>query len=281
MLYDAHNHLQFAEISAHLDAVLPALHEIRLGGAVVNGTHPGEDWDDVAALAARFDWVIPSFGIHPWDVGQRPADWREKFSARLTAHPAAAVGEIGVDRWMLDTARPDDPRLAGCRRADWDEQVEVFTWQLREAAAHNRTATIHCLQSWGPMLELLENTPLPARGFLLHAYGGSAEMVPRFAALGARFSYNPSFIDPRKTQRREAFRAVPADRLLVETDAPGTPPPEPAFQLPGSRPEDRLNHPANLAAAYADLATLRDTPPAELETQVAANFRQLFGGQRS
>ncbi|WP_221032153.1 TatD family hydrolase [Actomonas aquatica] len=277
MLFDAHNHLHFAELTPHFDAILDDLQAIGLAGAVVNGTHPDDDWADVNALADRYDWVLPSYGIHPWDVGQRPSDWQDKFTRQLSASPRSPVGEIGIDRWMTDSARPDHPLLQDVVRAPYAEQVEVFTWQLRWAAAHDRPATIHCLQAWGPLLEILRSSPLPARGFLLHAYGGSADMVPAFAELGAYFSYNTSFIDPRRAKTHAAFRSVPRDRLLVETDAPATPPPEPPYLLPsptaGSRP---LNHPANLVAAYAHLAQLRDHPLPDLTAQISANYHRLF-----
>ena len=175
MLYDAHNHLQFEELAPHLDTIAADLQAIGLGGAVVNGTHPDDDWDAVAALAERFDWVIPSFGVHPWDAGTRPDDWQLKFVYRLEAHPAAAVGEIGLDRWILEPGRASSPLLAGARVAPIEEQMDVFAWQLRWAADHNRAATIHCVRAWGPLLEVLRDSPLPERGFLLHAYGGSPE----------------------------------------------------------------------------------------------------------
>ncbi len=271
-LYDAHNHLQFVELAPHLDRIADELGAIDLAGAVVNGTHPDENWDDVARLAARFPWVKPSYGVHPWDVGSRPADWQKKFAARLNAEPHAAVGEIGLDRYILDPARRDDPAFADVAAAPLEEQLDVFTWQLQWAAAHARPATVHCLRAWGQLQDVLQETPVPACGFLLHAYGGPPELVPVFAEMGAYFSFNTAHLDPRKTRQRAAFAAVPLDRLLVETDAPAMPPPDPVYRLP----DPNLNHPANLAAAYAGLAELRGLPLDTLTHEVADNFQRLF-----
>lgn len=276
MLCDAHNHLQFAELAPHLDQIVEDLRTIRLGGAVVNGTHPDNDWAEVAALAARFDWVTPSYGVHPWDVAVRPDDWQLKFIHRLASDPRAAVGEIGLDRWILEPGREQDPVLGGVPVAPLAEQQEVFAWQLRWAAEHNRAATIHCVRAWGPLRDVLRNTPLPARGFLLHAYGGSPEQVTEFGRLGAYFSFNTSLIDPRKIRQRAAFKVVPSDRLLVETDAPAFPPPHPAYTLHDAPTGSWQNHPANLALAYADLAALRDEDPDRLEACVAENYHRLF-----
>jgi len=232
----------------------------------------------VSALATRFAWVIPSYGVHPWDCGNRPADWLDRLEARLAAEPRAHVGEIGLDRWILDRAKPDDPRLAGLRRAPLDEQTEVFTAQLALAAQDNRAASIHCIDAWGALLETLRTAPLPARGLLLHAYAGPEEMIGPFADLGAYFSFNGSYLDPKRARLRETFRAVPPDRLLIETDAPAMPLPAAAekFSLPPSPTGTRMNHPANLAAVYRGLAAFLGQPLESLVMRVEANFQRLF-----
>jgi TatD DNase family protein len=194
----------------------------------------------------------------------------------------AKVGEFGLDRWILDRARPDDPRLAGLRRAPLAEQLEVFAWQLDLAAARNLPASIHCLDAFGPLLDALRAAKLPARGFLLHAYSGSAEMAKNFADLGAFFSFNGAFLEPRKQRLRDLYAALPADRLLVETDAPAMRLPAPLEKFsPFAAPNGSLaNHPANIAATYAALAELRGVPLESLALQVEANFNRFFGVDR-
>lgn len=281
MLHDAHNHLQDELLAPHLTRIAAAWPDLagRSGRMVVNGTHPS-DWPRVAALASAHPFVLPAYGIHPWDTGApRPEPWLADLRARLLADPRAGVGEIGLDRWILDSARPDDPRLAGVRRAPMDEQVATFLPQLALAAELDRAATIHCLQAFGELLPLLRDHPRPTRGFLLHAYGGPAELVSELVALGAYFSFNPAFLDPRKTRHQEAFRRIPAERLLCETDAPAMLPPQTwrTHKLPPATDGSPVNHPGNIEAAYAGLAALRGIDPDQLATQVADNFFRLFG----
>ena len=281
MLHDAHNHLQDPALAPHLAriaAAWPGLAGGR-GEMVVNGTHP-DDWPRVAALAAAHPFVRPAYGIHPWDAGSpRPADWLAQLTALLDADPRATVGETGLDRWILGSARPDDPRLAGRRRAPMEEQIAVFLPQLELAAARDLAVTIHCLQAFDDLLPLLRARPRPARGFLLHAYGGPAGLVPELVKLGAWFSFNPAFLDPRKTRQQDAFRAVPAERLLCETDAPAMIPPQTwrTHKLPPAAGGAPVNHPGNIEAAYAGLAALRGAEPAALTAQIAENFRRFFG----
>lgn len=279
MLYfDAHNHLQDAWLTPHRAQVFADLAAIPLGRAVVNGTCES-DWPDVTALARAHAFVLPSYGLHPWNVGNASPDWRDRLRATLDANPRAALGEIGLDRWILDRARPDDPRLAGLRRASLDEQLEALTWQLRLAAERNIPVTLHCLDAWGPLLATLRSTPLPARGFLLHAYGGSAELARDFADLGAYFSFNGYFLGDRQVAKRAVFALLPPDRLLAETDAPAMPLPAAlaTHSLPGLADGNPINHPANIAAVYDGLARIRNVPTNVLAGVLAANFIRLFG----
>jgi TatD DNase family protein len=279
MLHDAHNHLQDEWLTPHLDRIARVATDARIADMVVNGTHP-DDWPRVEALATRFSFVRPAYGVHPWDVGRlRDDTWLGQLESRLATHPSASIGEIGLDRWILDSTRPDDPRLTGVRRAPLDEQAAVFLPQLALGAKLNLPVTIHCLQAWGALDELLHAHPVPARGFLLHAYGGPAELVPKLAKLGAYFSFNGYFLDPRKTKQQDTFKLIPADRLLVETDAPAMPLPQPwrTHKLPPAPDGSAVNHPGNLDAAYAGLASLRGMPVTELAAQVTANFVRLFG----
>jgi TatD DNase family protein len=284
-LFDAHNHLQDAWLTPHRADVFRTLAALPIHGAVVNGTAE-TDWPDVAALCAPAFPLRPphlclraSFGLHPWHVGNATSAWRDSLRRHLEADPLAAVGEIGLDRWILERAKPDDPRLAGLPRAPLDAQIEACAWQLAEAAARGRAATLHCLDAWGPLAQLLRSSPLPSRGFLLHAYGGSPELARELLPLGAYFSFHGAFLAARHAAKRAVFAALPADRLLVETDAPAMalPVTHRTHALPDLPDGSVVNHPANLVATYTGLAALRGSTVPALAAQVAANAARLFG----
>lgn len=282
MLYDAHNHLQDAWLTPYREQVLADLRALPLARAVVNGTCQ-TDWADVAKLARTHAFVLPGFGLHPWHVGTATARWRDELQRFVSAHGQAtggiAIGEIGLDRWILERARPDDSRLAGLRRAPLPEQIEAFAWQLQLAAERNLPVTIHCLDAWGALTEVLRRGPRPTRGFLLHAYGGSAALAHEYAELGAYFSFNGYFLGDRQAAKRDVFAQLPFDRLLVETDAPAMPPPESIrrYPLPGLADGTPINHPGNIVANYEGLAAVRGVSVETLSSQVAENFQRLFG----
>lgn len=263
-LYDAHNHLQDEWLTPHRPLWLPEMDRIGLRGAVVNGTIE-HDWPEVTALARDHSWVLPSYGLHPWFIAQRTNHWESKLTALLDAG-GCAVGEIGLDRWK-------EP-------FDFADQELVFRKQLAMAAERNLPVTIHCLKAWGAMESILKSDPVPERGFLLHAYGGSQEMVRGFVERGAYFSFSGYFLLSRKEDTREVFRHIPLDRLLVETDAPAMPVPKShrVYDLPDTPEGEPVNHPGNLMAAYAGLAEIRSISIGELAIAVEKNFRRLFGG---
>ena len=263
-MYDAHNHLQDERFGDRPAELLECSRQAGVRRMVVNGA--GEaDWPAVLALARKSPLVLPSFGYHPWYIHERTTGWLAGLVHFLEAMPSA-VGEIGLDRWK--------PGLA------YAGQEEVFTAQLRLAAERNLPVSIHCLQAWGRLLEMLQAGPLPARGFLLHSYGGPQELVKPLAKLGAYFSFPGYYAHERKSRQRETFRHIPADRLLIETDAPDQRPPDELnrFPLTDAKTGRPINHPANLVAVYQYAAELRQVPLETFAVQVEQNFFRLFGG---
>jgi TatD DNase family protein len=261
--YDAHNHLQDDRLNVCREEIAAMLPGVGLSRAVVVGSG-FDDWEQVAALAERHAWVQPSFGVHPWYVKEQPLDWLATLEVYLQRFPNAGVGEIGLDRWI--------------ENADVDLQVRMMRAQLDLAARDNRPATIHCLRAFGLLDEVLRTNACPARGFLLHSYGGPVEMVEGFTKLGAYFSVSPYFLHERKARHWETFRSVPLDRLLVETDAPDMWPPDEINPRPLRDPTEKpINHPANIDLMYRELAKLRELSVEALAAQVEQNFVTLFG----
>lgn len=261
-LADAHCHYQDPRLHELRDRFLPAL---RTAGvrAVVNGTREA-DWPEVAELARAEPWIVPSYGLHPWHLHERTPAWETSLRARLAAEPRAAVGEVGLDRWIEGHDLPD--------------QLDVLTTQTALAVEFGRALTLHCVQAWGALREFVEGTPLPPQGFLVHAFGGSWEMVRPLADRGAYFSFSPYFLHPRKAAQRDVFARLPLERLLIETDAPALAPPVEANPHPLATPTgETLNDPRNLPVAFEGLSALRVESREELAAALAANFTRLFG----
>ncbi|HEY5042596.1 MAG TPA: TatD family hydrolase [Verrucomicrobiae bacterium] len=261
--YDAHNHLQDDRFAGRQTELLAACEKSGVARMVVNGACES-DWPLVLALARENRMVLPSFGCHPWHLRERTPAWLENLEKFLDEIPSA-VGEIGLDRWKPDLS--------------YDDQEKVFRAQLRVAAGRNLPVSIHCLQAWGRLHELLRDNPRPACGFVLHSFGGPTEMISTLTKLGAYFSFPGYFLHARKLRQRETFKQVPPDRLLIETDAPDQLLPEQKNRHPlagaGGQP---LNHPANLVAIYDGLAEFLGEKMEPFAARVEENFRRVFGG---
>jgi len=259
MWCDAHNHLHDHRLDPFRDEILRALPAAGITAAVVNGTEPA-DWPAVAALCEAHPWLLPSFGLHPWKVPQRPEAWLTELDDLLQRFPQAAVGEIGLDAWI--------------EGHDLADQTDVFAAQLELASARQRPATIHCVRAWEPLRQFVRSYPMPPRGFLLHAFAGPASLIPFFVDHGAFFSFSPYFLHPRKTKAREAFQLIPHDRILLETDAPDLAPPPEAG--PWTFPNGAHN-PLSLPATAHALAHDLSLSIGELAALTSSNFHRLFG----
>jgi len=265
-MIDAHNHLHFPQLAPARESLPEWTRAQGITRMIVNATTV-DDWPQVHQLANAYpDLVRPAFGLHPWHIAHRPADWRDQLEAILLATPDASIGECGLDRWI----QPHD--LA--------DQLDVFKTHIELAHRLERPLTIHCLKAWGPLLDTLRSHQLPQRGMLIHAFSGSAETAGELTRLGAYFSFSGYFLHPRKESIRMIYRdTIPRDRLLIETDAPSMPLPAASiiYPLPPAPNGSAINHPGNLAAVRDGLASLLNVTPHELDSLLDANSTRLFG----
>jgi TatD DNase family protein len=262
-LFDAHNHLQERRLFDQLEAVMRRAADAGVGRMAVKGCCE-EDWDRVIACAEQYPGCEMAFGIHPWFVGERTPQWFGRLEHLLEAYPTASVGEIGIDR-AIDV-RNDE------------EQEHVFLEQLAIAATLERPVSIHCRQAWGRLIELLDGFgPLP-RGMLIHCFGGSAEVAQELVKRGGYISFSGSITRANNKKAGVALRAVPRDRLLIETDAPDLLPQTVDLEECLVCEGEPLNEPAHLRAVLARAAALLEMDEAELAALTSENAARFFAG---
>lgn len=255
---DAHVHLADSLLANELLQIEDIFEEIGLRYATLAGTHPG-DWQAVLTLAAKNERYIAGIGLHPHQVASAPKDWKSKFSEAFT-QGAQVVNEIGLDF------------LKGA--ADRQTQIEAFKFQLQFAAERNLPVSIHLLKATGSFMEIVRSSTLPARGFHLHAFNGPLELVDELSALGAYFSFNGGQLHHQATEKR--IRHIPAERILVETDAPNFFPQSAYREFELNDSGIAICHPGNIRKAYAELAKIREETRVKFTAQVFANFKRFF-----
>ena len=213
------------------------------------GTGPG-DWQTVLRLSERFPQIIPMIGIHPWQVS---ADWKESFERLeklLQENSHAGIGETGLDFQKRFTDRTG--------------QEECFAAHLELARRLNRPVAVHCVHAWGKLTGLLREYRAPR--VLLHAFSGAPELIPELVEMNCWFSFCGSVADPQSKRARAAVAAVPADRLLIETDSPDFTPAGCLFP----------NEPSNLEHVARAVAALRCVSPECLSAVVYTGSKHLF-----
>ena len=257
-MIDTHCHLDAERFEADRDAVLERAWAAGIEGLVVPGVAP-ETWDALLGWPARDARVQVALGIHPQALPDLPpaedAAHLVRLDALLARGVACAVGECGLDGPSAD-------------RAPMERQVAVLEAHLRLACAHDLPVVLHCYKAHDVMLPLLQRVELPKRGVVLHSYSGGEGQVAAYARLGCWFSFAGPVTWEKARKPIDALRAVPRERLLLETDAPDQAP----VPHRGGRCE-----PAHLAAVLEAAARGLGLQASELEALTSANARAVFG----
>nr|XP_043624899.1 uncharacterized metal-dependent hydrolase YabD-like [Erigeron canadensis]XP_043624900.1 uncharacterized metal-dependent hydrolase YabD-like [Erigeron canadensis] len=278
-LFDAHCHLQDPRIFSKAPKLINTALESGILHFAVNGVSE-KDWHLVKEMSDNYPSVIPSFGLHPWFIMDRTPNWLTSLREFFDANPSAAVGEIGLDKGSHG------------KTIDFNDQVETFRLQLQLAKELKRPASVHCVRAFGDLLDIMKSVgPFP-EGVILHSYLGSAEMVPEFAKLGAYFSFSGFLMAMKENKAKKMLKAVPSDRILLETDAPDAVPkfmnsdslfsvedqdsvPE-GVQASDGHPKEMLNHPANIHFVLSYVASLLELSKEELAEVSYRNALHLF-----
>lgn len=258
-MFDAHCHLDAAAFDADRGAALERARAAGVRGMVVAGVDPA-GWRRQSRLARAHGDVHVAYGLHPWTAAATDDGLVDDLLAALAdalispdLERPVALGELGLDR-SSRAARDSAPR-----------QELIFRAQLAIARERDLPVVLHIVRAHGRAIDLLAADGLPrARGHV-HAYSGSPELVARYVALGLSISFSAAVA---RAASARAARLVPAERLLVETDAPDQPSPARA----GTR-----NEPAFLDEIVCALAAARDAAPADIAALTERNARALFG----
>ncbi len=256
-MIDTHCHLDAAAFDADREEVLDRARGAGVTDVVVPAVEPA-GWERLLAFAAAHPGVHAALGIHPQALpGIDPADDDRHLAdlERLLGRGGAvAVGECGLD----------GPTAAN--GAPLDRQRAVMRGHLAIARRLGLPVLLHSFRVPDAMREDLERDGLPGGG-VLHSFSGSAEQVPALAALGLHFSFAGPVTYESARKPLDAARAVPRDRLLLETDAPDqTPHPH-----RGSR-----NEPARLPLVRDAVARAIGATPDEVDALTTGNARRLL-----
>jgi TatD DNase family protein len=252
---DSHCHLDQKTYKKDLDAVLDRFREAG-GRAIMIAGIDVESSRAAIGLADAHEEIFAAVGIHPHDAAQCDIDTLKALKT-LARHPKVkAWGEIG-----LDFNRMYSPR---------DVQERLFLQQLEAADSLGLPVIFHERDTKGRFLEMLQETPNPARRGVVHCFSGDRKELEAYLELGLYIGVTGILtIASRGKDLRRLVVDIPADRLLIETDAPYlTPAPE--------KNKHRRNEPAFVRSVLLKLATVRGEDPEAFSKTLWDNTCRLF-----
>ena len=254
MLVDSHCHLDFPDFGNELDAIVVRAHAAGVVRMVTISTRIKRH-ADLLAIAERFPDVFCSVGTHPHYAHEESEISVEQI-VQLTDHPkVVAIGEAGLDYHYDHSPR--------------ETQKHSFRNHIAAARQTGLPLVIHSREADVDMANILEQEmgkgAFPA---VLHCFTGGRELARRAIALGLFISFTGIVTFKNSDELRAIAASLPADRFLVETDAP--------YLAPG-RYRGKRNEPAYVVETAKTLATVRGVAFEEIARQTTANFFRLFG----
>ncbi|MDX9708695.1 MAG: TatD family hydrolase [Trichloromonas sp.] len=249
--FDTHAHLDFPPLRERLEEELAQARAAGVGAWVVPGVRP-DGWPALLATVAKVPEALAAPGVHPLAA----ADWNEETAAALTdlLHTAVAVGEIGLDGTLSFPSQA--------------VQERAFRDQVRLAVAARRPLLIHCRKAMGRTLEILRAEGAQRVGGIFHAFSGSPESAREALRLNFAIGLGGALTFTGARRGPELARILPAEWLVLESDAPDLAP-EPY--------RGQINRPAYLPLMSARLANLRSWSPAETAAITTDNARRVLG----
>lgn len=253
MLVDSHCHLDFPDFADDLDAIVSRAESAGVGRMVTISTRVRRI-DALLAITARFPNVYCSVGTHPGQAVEEDGITSDELIA-LTKHPkVVALGEAGLDNFYKDGSP--------------EAQERGFRAHIAAARATGLPLVIHTREADEACGRILDDEmakgPFKA---VLHCYTGGRELAMKAIGLGLSISFTGILTFKNSQAIRDIAAELPADRIMVETDAP--------YLAPGKF-RGKRNEPSFVVETAKVLADTRGVSLEEIAQQTTENFFRLF-----
>jgi TatD DNase family protein len=253
MLIDSHCHLDFPELAADRAGVLARATQAGVSGMVTISTRV-KRFDEIRAIAEAHENVWCSVGTHPHHAHEE-LDVSADDLVRLSTHPrCVAIGEAGLDYHY---------------EGDYAAQATGFRRHIAAARETGLPLVIHSRSADDDMAAILGEEsgaggPFP---FVLHCFTGGMDLARRGLALGGYISFSGIVTFKNAKEIQEVAATVPADRYLIETDAP--------YLAPVPH-RGQPNEPSYVRHTAEKVAEIRGIALDQVAAETTGNFRRLF-----
>lgn len=253
MLIDTHCHLDFSQFDADREAVIKRAKAAGVGyfinvGSSLEGSRKSVE------LASRHEGIFASVGVHPHHAGEVTENTIFEIEKLAKEKKAVAIGEVGLDYFKS----PSPPQ----------KQKEVFIKFIELSKRLKLPLIVHTRDAHRDTIDTLKNThaDFPVLG-VMHCFSGDKKLLDEVSEMGLFVSFTCNLTFKNAKSLREIARCVPAERLLLETDAP--------FLAPQAY-RGKRNEPAYITELRDTLSEILGLSKDEIERVTTANAKKLF-----
>jgi TatD DNase family protein len=253
-LIDTHCHLTNPGLAGRVGDVLARAAAGGVGRVICSASDLA-DSAAAAEIAGANAAVWATAGVHPHEAKDAGPNLAAELERLCGLAKAVAIGEIGLD-YHYDFS----PR---------DAQRRVFAEQLALARKLGKPVAIHTREAFEDTLAVLKESGIAGNRVAFHSFTEGPGQARRALEFGATLGFSGILTFKNAAALRESAALAPADRIMVETDAPYLSP-EPVRQM-------KVNEPCNVAHVAACLAAIRGVSPQHIAELTTANAERFFG----
>jgi len=254
MLIDSHAHIQGKEYAGEIDAVIARARDAGVETIIaVGGAGDMSSNSEAVALAARFENVYATVGMHPHDAKDVGFDELKTLSELASSPKVVAVGETGLDYYY--------------NHSPHDVQRRVFAQFIQMACDTQLPIVVHERDAAQQAVELLRNEGAGKLRGVIHCFTGNYEAARAYLDLGFYLSFTGIITFKNAEPLREVVRKVPLEKIFVETDSP--------FLTPVPH-RGKRNEPAYVRFVAETIAKVKRVDLAEVARLTTANVKTLF-----
>ena len=248
-MIDTHCHLNDPRFDTDSFEAISRAREEGISSVVVVG-YDMPSSEKAVIMAGMQECIYAAVGVHPHDSNGYSILTEVRLHDLARNPRVLAIGEIGLDYHYDHSSR--------------DEQTAAFTAQLQLAMKLSLPVIVHCREAYDDTLKMLEDSETVG---VMHCWAGTAQQAERTLKAGYYLGFGGIVTFKNGKQLMEIARAIPLDRILLETDAP--------YLAPVPH-RGRRNEPSYLRFIAREIADARNIPMEELCSATDANARRLF-----
>ena len=250
--FDTHAHLNDESFDTDRAALIEGLPSC---GAelIMDVACAAEDFEKTLEITAEYPFIYGAYGIHPHYASDPGENWEARLRRALCDKKAVCLGEIGLD-YHYDLSEKED-------------QKKLFDYQLKLAKELGFPVSLHIREAFGDAMEILRANKDGLRG-VMHCFSGSVETAMEAVRMGGYISFAGPLTFKNARALPEVAKAVPAERILCETDCPYlTPVPH----------RGKENEPMYVRFTFDKICELRGEDPQRMSEQIHRNYHRFLG----